>query len=205
MNMLYLWHARIMEDASRCRFMITRGDSNQVSKGSQRFIAEALQALGIDAEPTRWTIETARSNYFGDYSDESEWESRWDLVWRVTVDCASIVRIKDLDAEYIGVDLIDDYSPEVEKMKEPPFLALAVAGFDDRAKAEKAAASLARHPEADGPEAHDCEIVKVARGWFVYAGLGSGGTNLFQGPVLATALDRLRERGGRLSASSAGQ
>ncbi|MBU5612522.1 hypothetical protein [Geomonas azotofigens] len=209
MSMLYLRHPSVSADGTVVDFILTRGDSDQVGGGSERFIGALIGALDIGAEPLKWGIKPYRCNYYSEYWDEEGWESTWDFVWRVTIHFRVQVAIKPFKLGYLGINDIDDYSPEVESYKFEPFSCLAVGVFDAENKAKETARRVindkeltAARKEVSAPDPV-VQVVRVGNGEFhLRAALGSGDERFFRGEYPEMVLSFLQSSGAVIHAQS---
>ena len=51
MSMLYVWNPTLLDEGRTLQVMITRGDSDQVGKGSTAFLTAIVTAVGAKATP----------------------------------------------------------------------------------------------------------------------------------------------------------
>lgn len=137
MSMLYIWHPTIIKTGNLVQLMITRGDSDQVGKGSKAFAQSLLHIAGISAEPKTWKIESFRCNFYSEYWQDDDWQSRWDFVWRCRIE-TSEPATKVKAATYVGIDEIDEHSPQVDRYKMPPYRGLVIAEFTSETRAKAA-------------------------------------------------------------------
>lgn len=208
MSMLYLWHPAVGNDGTMLDLIITRGDSDQVGGGSERFVTAVAKSLGIEATPEKWSIRPFRCNFYSEYWTEEGWTSKWDFVWRMTVYFREQVSVEPLKAGYRGLDEIDDYSPLGESYRFEPFSCLLVATFLSLEQARLAAAKLAedrdlqeaRRPvHAPQPAA---DILAVGAEFHLRAMLGSGDRPFFEGGYPDMALNLMERSGGIVHAES---
>ena len=146
MSMLYLWNPTLLDEGRTLQVMITRGDSDQVANGSTAFLAAILKAVGVKTASKGSTIEQFRCNYYSEYWEEPGWESRWDIVWRCRVKLAAAVAGVKIAGDYVGIDEIDEYSPDLDARKKAPYPGLVVAEFPSEKAAADAAAAIAGDP-----------------------------------------------------------
>lgn len=147
MSMLYVWNPTLLDEGRTLQVMITRGDSDQVGKGSSAFLTAILTAVGAKATPKGARIERCRCNYYSEHWEEPGWESRWDLVWRCRIRLAApLVRFKSA-TDYVGIDAIDEYNPTADSQESARFQCLAVAEFTTEKAAANAAAAIAKDPD----------------------------------------------------------
>lgn len=205
MSMLYLWHPSVSADGTVVDFILTRGDSDQVAGGSARFVKALAGALEIGAEPIKWAIKSYRCNFYSEYGEEDGWESKWDFVWRATFHFKAQVAVKTPVAGYLGIDQIDDYSPQVESYKFEPFSCLAVGTFPTEDKAKETARRVIRDKELAAARkavsAPDpvVQVVRVKEREFHLRGsLGSGDEKFFQGPYPELVLSFLQASGAKI-------
>ncbi|QWV99062.1 hypothetical protein KP005_07195 [Geomonas nitrogeniifigens] len=209
MSMLYLWHPSVSADGTVVDFILTRGDSDQVGGGSERFVGALIGALDLGAEPLKWGIKPYRCNYYSEYWEEEGWQSRWDFVWRVTLHFRVQVAVEPIKLGYLGISDIDDYSPEVESYKFEPYSCLAVAVFDSENRAKDTARRLitdkeltAARKEVPAPDPV-VQVVREQNGEFhVRASLGSGDETFFRGAYPDTVLTFLQASGGVIHAKA---
>ncbi|QWV95096.1 hypothetical protein KP004_07940 [Geomonas oryzisoli] len=209
MSMLYLWHPSVGADGTVVDFILTRGDSDQVGGGSERFVSALIAALDLGAEPLKWGIKPYRCNYYSEYWEDKGWASKWDFVWRVTLHFRVQVAIEPLKLGYLGINDIDDYSPEVESYKFEPFSCLAVAVFDSEHKARETARRLitdkeltAKRKEVLAPDPV-VQVVRVNNGeYHVRAALGSGDETFFRSDYPEMVLSFLQASGGVIHAEA---
>ena len=188
MSMLYLWHPSVSADGTVLDLILTRGDSDQVGGGSERFISHLAGTLDISAVPQKWAIKSCRCNYYSANREEQGWDSRWGFIWRVTIHFKAQVAVMPLKLGYLGIDEIDDYSPLVDSYKYEPFACLAIGAFAAEDKAKATARRVINDKELTaarkGASAPD-PIVQVVRvnseRFHVRAALGSGDQSFFQG------------------------
>ena len=209
MSMLYLWHPAVSETGLELDLILTRGDSDQIGGGADRFVAAVLGALEIATPPVKWSIKPHRCNFYSEYWREDGWQSRWDYVWRMTVHFKTEVALEPLKLGYLGIDDIDDYSPLVESYKYEPFACLAVAVFASEEKAQGAALRMTddREIEAErqaaGAPPPVLQVVRVAtREDHLRAAIGSGGEEFFTGDYPAMVVSMLEKSGGITHAES---
>jgi hypothetical protein len=187
MSMLYLWHPSVSADGTVVDLILTRGDSDQIGGGSDRFVTALAGALDITALPQKWSIKPYRCNYYSEYWDEEGWDSKWDFIWRATIHFKAQVAVTPLKLGYIGIDVIDDYSPLVESYKFEPFACLAAGVLEAEDKARETARRLINDKEltaarkaASAPD----PVVQVVRvnpkQFHVRAAIGSGNASFFQ-------------------------
>ncbi|WP_224982597.1 hypothetical protein [Geomonas agri] len=202
MSMLYLWHPSVGADGTVVDFILTRGDSDQVGGGSERFVSALMGVLDIRAELLKWGIKPYLCNYYSEYWDEDGRESKWDFVWRVTIHFRVQVAIQPLKLGYLGIDYIDDYSPEVESYKFEPFSCLAVGVFNSEHMAKEIARRVITDKELTAARkvvpAPDpvVQVVRVNQGAFhLRAALGSGDDKFFLGSYPEMVLSFLQASG----------
>lgn len=209
MSMLYLWHPTLLNKGSAVQFILTRGDSDQIGKGSKRFISALVDAIGTSSAPERWSVQSYRCNYYSEYWEEGDWESRWDFVWRVRVQLESPVNRVKLKMDYVGIDEIDDPSPNAEAYKRPPFRCLTVARFSSEKSARAAESHILKAQElgearrATGAKASKTDVLRIdARQFHLHAELGSGDQSFFDSKYVAAVLSELSSQGGVIHAGS---
>lgn len=209
MSMLYLWHPAVSEKGTEVDLILTRGDSDQVGGGSDRFINDVLSVLKVSVPVRKWSIRSYRCNYYGEYWMEDGWESKWDFVWRVTLHFKEPVAVEPLQLGYLGIDHIDDYSPLVESYRYEPFGCLVVAAFPSQQQAEAAAVKLtedrdlleARH--AAGAPSPAVEVARIGEDKFqLRAVLGAGDQTFFKSPYPQLVVSLLERSGGATHAES---
>lgn len=209
MNKLYLWHPSVGGDGTVLDLIITRGNSDQVGGGSERFVSAITEALGIAAMPLKWSVKPYRCNFYSKYWNEEAWDSRWDFVWRLTCHFAAPVSVQPLKAGHLGTEEIDDYSPLVESYKYEPFACLAIGVFPSEEKAKAVARKMltdgemaAARQEAAAPDPV-LQVVRVKSDEFhLRAAIGSGEASFFLGGYPSTVLSLLEASGARMHAES---
>lgn len=203
MSMLYLWHPAVGASGTELDLIITRGDSDQVGGGSDRFVGAVLNALKIREPAEKWSIKANRCNFYGEYWREEGWRSQWDFAWRMEVRFKNPVEVKPLPTGYLGLMEIDDYSPLAESYKYEPYACLVVAAFASQERANLAAGKLAgdkeieaaRH-EAAAPEPQIKVLQVASREFHLRAAIGSGDEPFFTGGYPALVLSMLEAAGG---------
>lgn len=203
MAKLYLWHPAVSTSGTELDLILTRGDSDQVGGGSDRFVDAVLKALGIENEAAKWSIKPNRCNFYGDYRREEGWRSQWDFAWRMEAHFKSPVAVKPLPAGCLGLMEIDDYSPLVESYKYEPYACLVIGAFNSEEKASSAAEKLAGDKEiqaarhaAAAPEPQ-VKLFQVApKEFHLRAAIGSGDESFFTGVYPALVLSMLEAAGG---------
>lgn len=209
MSMLYLWHPSVSADGTVVDLIITRGDSDQVGGGSERFVAALTAALNINAAPWKWAIKSYRCNYYSEYWEEEGLDSKWDFIWRATLHFKAQVAVTPLKLGYLGINDIDDYSPLVESYKFEPFACLAAGVFKSEEKAKETARRLindkelgAARKEAAAPD----PVVQVVRvnpkEFHLRAVLGSGDESFFTGGYPDMVLSFLETSGAVIHAEA---
>lgn len=197
MSMIYLWHPSVGGDGTVLDLILTRGDSDQIGGGSERFISAVTNDLGITAMPVKWAIKPYRCNFYSEYWMEEGWKSKWDLIWRVTVHFKSPVSVQPLKMGYKGIDDIDDYSPLVESYKYEPIGCLVVGVFASEEKAKAVARNILTDGDlaaARSAAAAPDPLVQVVRvkpeEFHLRAAIGSGEKEFFTGdyPVMVISL-----------------
>lgn len=68
---------------------ITPAEAALVCGGSRAFVSACLNACGILANFSSWTVRTARQSYYSDYLQSPDWRARWDIVWILEVTLSS--------------------------------------------------------------------------------------------------------------------
>lgn len=203
MSMLYLWHPAVGADGKVLDLILTRGDSDQVGGGAERFVGAILEALDISVPAHKWSIKSYRCNYYSEYWMENGWDSKWDFVWRMAVHFKDPVSVRPLKMGYLGLDMIDDYSPLVESYKVEPFACLVAAMFSSEKQAQSAARKIvedrelseARHA-AKAPDPVT-EVVRVSGKEFqVRAVIGKGDRRFFEGAYPDMVVAMLETGGG---------
>ncbi len=208
MSMLYLWHPAVIKDGTVLDMIITRGDSDQVGGGSERFVSAVLNALDVTAQAEKWSIRPFRCNFYGEYWMEDDWKSKWDFVWRMTVHFKEAVTVEPLKLGYQGIDDIDDYSPLMESYRYEPYACLVVAAFLSEQQAKGAAGKIvedrdlreARHV-AGAPEPVP-EVVPAGGDFHLRAVIGSGEDSFFKGDYPKLVVSLLEKSGGVVHAES---
>lgn len=207
MSMLYLWHPAVSETGKEVDLILTRGDSDQVGGGSERFVNALLGILRVEATAQKWSLRSFRCNYYSEYWMEEGWESKWDFVWRMTLHFREPVAVQALNSGYLGIDEIDDYSPLVESYKYEPFGCLAVAAFLSQQQAVAAATRLMEDGDlkearrAVGAPAPMSQVVGIGAGKFqLRAVLGSGDEAFFKSQYPELVLSLLERGGGVIHA-----
>lgn len=202
MSMLYLWHPSVSGDGNVLDFILTRGDSDQIGGGSDRFVSALTAALEITTIPLKWSIKPYRCNFYSEYWSEGGWESRWDFIWRVTVHFKAQVAVQPLKQGYLGIDDIDDYSPLVESYKFEPFSCLVAGSFTSEEKTRETARRIASDKELaaarKGAAAPDpvIQVVRVdEKAFHLRAAIGSGDASFFQGEYPELVLSFLESAG----------
>ena len=202
MSMLYLWHPSVSGDGKVLDCVLTRGDSDQVGGGSERFVSALASTMEIGTIPLKWSIKPYRCNFYSEYWSEGGWESRWDFIWRVTVHFKAQVAVRPVKLGYLGIDDIDDYSPLVESYKFEPFSCLVAGSFTSEEKARETARRLANDKELvtarKGAAAPDpvIQVVRVdEKAFHLRAALGSGDASFFKGEYPELALSFLEAAG----------
>ena len=164
MSMLYLWHPVLSKDKRTVRLVLTRGDSDRIGQGCRRFIDVLLSLVGVSGEPGAWNIASARCNYYGEYWQETSWESRWDLVWRVEIGLASSATRLEFKQPYIGLDEIDDL-PAAPDAHAKPMIRFVASVIFSREKDARAAVGQLIHaselPDAGRPAAAPAPAVNL--------------------------------------------
>lgn len=208
MSMLYLWHPAVSEDGKGLDLILTRGDSDQIGGGAERFVSAVVRTLGISVPPEKWSIRPFRCNFYGEYWMEDGWESKWSFVWRMTVRFREPVAVEAPKLGYLGIDDIDDYSPLIESYKYEPFACLAIAAFVSEKKAQAAAAKIVEDRDlkearrSAGTQNPVVEVVRVDGDFHLRAVIGSGDEALFAGPYPALVVSLLEKSGGIIHAES---
>lgn len=207
MSMLYLWQPVLSEDGKKLEIMLTRGDSDQIGDGSERFVASVLNSLGVSASPESRTVTPYRCNFYSEYWMKNGWEYQWDFVWSLSVRFDRPVAPETLQLGYLGTDDIDDYSPRVARYRHPPFHYLAVGRFPTQKRAQAAADRILADREivsarrAIGAPEPLVEVLRVADGEFqVQAAIGEGDVGFFRSGYPGTILSMLEVSGGRIHA-----
>lgn len=207
MSMLYLRHPAVTEDGKGLDIILTRGDSDQIGGGSERFVAAVLDALHVTAEPQKWAIRSYRCNYYSEYWQEKGWDSKWDFVWRMAVHFKSEIAIEPLKLGYLGINDIDDYSPLVESYKVEPFGCLVAATYSSEKQAQSAARKISEDTEltearhaAKAPEPVTVVERVSGREFQVRCILGKGDRRFFEGPYPDMVVNMLESGGGRVHA-----
>lgn len=208
MSMLYLRHPAVGNDGTVLDLILTRGDSDQVGGGSERFVNAVSSRLGIKAQPRKWSIRPFRSNFYGEYWMEEGWEPKWDFVWRMTVHFRTAVSVEPLKLGYLGLDEIDDYSPFMESYKFEPFACLAIAAFLSEPKAEAAARRVVEDRDllearrAVGVQSPAVDVLRVGDDFHLRAVLGSGEKPFFTSNYPGMVLSMLEKTGGIVHAEN---
>lgn len=209
MSMLYLWHPAVSDKGTEVDLILTRGDSDQVGGGSDRFINDVLGALKVSVPVQKWSIRSYRCNYYGEYWMEDGWESKWDFVWRMTLHFKEPVAVEPLQLGYLGIDHIDDYSPLVESYRYEPFGCLVVAAFLSKQQAEAAAVKLAEDRDllearhAAGAPSPSVDVMRIGDGKFqLRAVLGAGDQTFFKSTYPQLVVSLLERSGGATHAES---
>ncbi len=209
MSMLYVWNPWLSDDKSQLELVLTRGDSDRVGAGSKRFVAGIARAVGVSAEPQRWSVQSYRCNYYSEYWQENGWESKWDYIWRLCVHFAGPVSPPTLMRTYVGTDEIDDYSAQLESYKQPPFKCLVVGAFHTEKQARSAAGKI-----ADDKEIHEAgrkvsapepviDVYRLAAGGFqLRAEIGAGDEGFFTGGYPDRVVSMLEASGGMTHAEN---
>jgi len=184
MSMLYVWHPTIVGDGDVVQAMITRGDSDQVGEGSKQFVESLLQAVGVSAAAKTWKIESFRSNFYSEYWQEGDWQSRWDFVWRCRIKVQEpVAKLKNL--HYLGIDEIDDPSARAEEYKKPPYRCLVIAQLASERRAGEVAELISGSEVPAGKKGAKGkppkpEIFRITgRKFHLHVDLGSGGEAFF--------------------------
>lgn len=203
MSMLYLWHPAVSASGTELDLILTRGDSDQVDGGSERFVEAVLKAVGIKQPAEKWSIKPNRCNFYGEYWREEGWRSQWDFAWRMAVHFKNQIEVKPLPTGYLGLMEIDDYSPLAESYKYEPYACLVIAAFTSQEKARAAAEKLAGDKEietarhaAAAPEPQ-IKVLQVApKEFHLRAAIGSGDEPFFTGGYPALVVSMLEAAGG---------
>ena len=209
MSMLYLWNPATSGDGKSLEVIITRGDSDQVGGGSERFVGAILKTLGIVHLPGSWSITPYRCNFYSEYAQEGGWDFRWDFVWRLAARFSQPVAPKTFKRGYLGTNDIDDYSAQVGAYRCPPFNCLVVGAFATQQMAVTAAEKIVSDRElaAAGralaaPEP-SLDILRVAAGEFhLRTVVGTGDQAFFESNYPGSILTLLAANGGRIHAES---
>lgn len=208
MSMLYLWHPAVSEEGRKLDLILTRGDSDQIGGGAERFVSAVTNALGISVPPLKWSVRPFRCNFYSEYWMEDGWESKWSFVWRMTVHFREPVAVETLQSGYLGLDEIDDYSPMMESYKFEPFACLVIAAFLSGNKAQAAATKIAEDRDllearrGAGTQAPAVEVVQVDGDFHLRAVIGSGDASFFTGSYPALVVSLLEKSGGVIHAES---
>ena len=208
MSMLYLWHPAVSADGTVLDMILTRGDSDQVGGGADRFVGATLRTLDIPVPAEKWSIRPFRCNFYSEYWTQGDWKSQWDFVWRMTLHFKRPVTVEPLQQGYLGIDDIDDYSPLVESYKYEPFACLVVAAFPSQQQAEAAAGRIAE--DRDLREARQIaaapdpatEVLRVGGDFHLRGVLGGGDDNFFKGDYPKMVVSLLEKSGGVIHAES---
>ncbi|HBA90028.1 MAG TPA: hypothetical protein DCZ75_19135 [Geobacter sp.] len=208
MSMLYLWHPAVSADGKVLDLILTRGDSDQIGGGADRFVGSVLDAIDISTPANKWSIKPYRCNFYSEYWMEEGWDSKWDFVWRMSVHFKESVAVEPLKLGYVGLDMIDDYSPLVESYKVEPFACLAVATFSSENQAQSAARKIAEDRElvevrhAVKAPAPVTEVLRISGKEFeIRAEIGKGDRRFFEGAYPDMVVAMLEAGGGNVHAA----
>jgi hypothetical protein len=203
MSMLYIWNPCLSDDKTELELILTRGDSDQVGNGSKEFVTSLVKSVGMLSLPQRWSIQSYRCNFYSEYWQEKDWKSKWDFVWRLSAHFDKPTHPPTLKKSYIGTDEIDDYSPEVESYKEPPFKCLVVAQYTTDKQAHIAARRISEDREisvcrnavgAPDPVIHVLRF--SAKQFQVRADIGGGDEPFFKSDYPDSIVSMLEASGG---------
>jgi hypothetical protein len=203
MSMLYIWHPSVSKDGHDLELILTRGDSDQIGAGCDRFIAGILRAIGISAAPDQVSIKPYRCNFYGEYWQEEGWQSQWDFVWRLSANFRKQITVEPLQQGYLGTDEIDDYSELIESYRQTPFSCLVIGAFSEENLAQAAARKVVDSKEVVtawctvAAPIPSVEILRVAPDQFqVRAAIGAGDEDFFTSGYPAAIVAMFEAAGG---------
>jgi hemin uptake protein HemP len=121
MNLYYLWDPGYFEGKkNHLSVVLTHGAADQIGKGTDEFIRNLLQDIGVDITPdaATWHLQPFRTSYYSEYPDEDDWRDVWRIVWRLSVDTSTPPQLEIYDPLMIGTDATDDswsYAEDIRK------------------------------------------------------------------------------------------
>lgn len=80
-----LWHPVVQEDRKGCGFDVKPHGFSQLNRGSRELIEGFLDALKIDATPSRWRVDPFCSPYYRDDMESDNWLDKYPMAWHVRV------------------------------------------------------------------------------------------------------------------------
>lgn len=91
-DLFNIWNPHMI-DNKHMVLDITPAEAALVRDGTPSFVSSCLQALGVAASPSRWTIRALRQSFYSDYLHSQDWRARWDVVWILDVVFSSPVTL----------------------------------------------------------------------------------------------------------------
>jgi hypothetical protein len=139
--MYYIWNPYLVPDHHKSlEFVLTRGDSNQIAKGTKEFIENILKDIGVNERVAKWSIYPCRSKYYSEYLGEDDWRDNWQIVWKVhVITTTNIGELPKIKEDAIGTDATDDSWSTKNVLDDTDKVAcLVIADFDNEAALKKA-------------------------------------------------------------------